>query len=106
MLTPDLLKHLKSLAKNSQLVTKQTISDSLVYSIKDTFDLQQAIKRSMVNDLANFLLKDKASIISGPINVDRFGKEYKAVVWGFTSNELDNFITQIYEAGLNAKEIY
>ena len=104
MLTPDLLKYLKSFAKNSQAIINQSVSDSLLMMAKDSLDLKQVILNSMRQELANYLLK-KANLIEGPLNHDQFSKQYKAIIWSFTNDELDNLITQVYEAGLSAKEI-
>jgi len=104
MITPDLLKYLKSFAKDCQATINQTISDSLLTLTKDSIDLRDVILNSMRQELANHLLK-KAKLIEGPINYNQFSRQYKAVIWSFTNEELESLITKVYEAGLSAKEI-
>jgi len=104
MLTPDLLKYLKSFAKECQVTINQTISDSLLALTKDSIDLKEVILNSMRQELSKHLLK-KAKLIEGPVSYNSYNREYKAVIWSFTNQELENLITKVYEAGLSAKEI-
>jgi arsenate reductase-like glutaredoxin family protein len=104
MITPDLLKYLKSFAKDCQATINQTVSDSLLVMTKDSIDLRDIILNSMRQELANHLLK-KAKLIQRPLSYNQFSREYKAVIWSFTNEELEDLITKVYEAGLSAKEI-
>ena len=101
-LTPDLLRHLKTLALNSRVQVDQILSNSLLQIA--TVDLKQEVIKSIRMEIANVLAK-KSRIITGPSDYDNYGARYRGISWCFNDEELDNFIADIYTAGLNAKDI-
>jgi hypothetical protein len=101
-LTSDLLRQLKSYAEPSQLVVKQVLSEALL-NLKN-IDLKTEVKKAIHSSIALELVK-KANIIKGPVSFNNYGVEYKAVAWCFTTEELEQFISDVYTAGINASKI-
>ena len=102
-LTPDLLKLLKAEAKECMLTVSNTVSYSLIASMKEGVDLKQMIINNMINNLSDMMLKKSSFEYIEQVN--RYDKVFKAQVFGFTSKELDTFITRIYNMGYNAGQV-
>ena len=103
MLSPDLLKALKTKAKSSMLTIEQQVSDTLIATLKSEVDLSKMIRNQMINHLAEAMIK-KATLKVQEEMVS-YSRVYKAQVFGFSSDELDRFIKEVYMMGYEAKDI-
>lgn len=90
-------------AKDKQITVQSEVSEFLVRSIRNKVDLELEIRRAIVNQVAEDLLKK--SRIQFTDSVTSISKKFRADAWIFTPQEIADLAVACYEAGLQSKGI-